>query len=51
MAVYSQIFSFWAFIDRDGFKAYHHAKKEFGQYPAVLTKQTLVNKTNYYYTE
>ena len=31
---------FCVFMDRDGVEANKHAKKELGQYPAILTEQT-----------
>lgn len=41
MAVYSQSFSFWAFMDRDGFKAYNHAKTRIYNH---LDQTNLANK-------
>ena len=31
-------------MEQEGIEAHKHAKNEYGQYPAILTKQTLVDK-------
>ena len=36
----SFFFFFCKFMDRDGVEVHKHAKKEQGQYPAILTEQT-----------
>ena len=40
MAGYWPSSFFCKFMDRDGVEVHKHAKKEQGQYPAILTEQT-----------
>ena len=44
MAGYWPSSFFCVFMDRDKVEVHKHAKKERGQYPAILTEQALVNK-------
>jgi len=34
---------FWEFMDRDGVEVHKHAKKELGQYPAILISHLVNN--------
>ena len=44
MAGYWPSSFFCVFMDRDGVEVHKHAKKERGQYPAILTEQAWSNK-------